>query len=181
VADTGHWYCRPCRSAIFYAGTNTYSATGAGAEIWGTADAFRFAYQPLTGNGEIVTRVASVRNANAWFKAGVMIRADLTPGSPQATMMVTPGKNNNFQRRPAAGGVSASTAGAAVTPPYWVKLTRSGTTVIAYESANGVTWSTVVMATIALPADVLNGLAVSSHSTRALPTATFDQVAVDHP
>jgi beta-lactam-binding protein with PASTA domain/regulation of enolase protein 1 (concanavalin A-like superfamily) len=168
-------------SATFYAGTNTFSVTGAGADIWATADAFRFVYQPLTGDGQIVTRVASVQNTNAWVKAGVMIRADLTPGSPQAMMMVTPGKNNNFQRRTAAGGVSTSTTGAAVKAPYWVKLTRSGTTVTAYESANGVAWSTVGTATIALPADVIVGLAVSSHSTSSVATATFDQVSVDHP
>jgi regulation of enolase protein 1 (concanavalin A-like superfamily) len=96
-------------------------------------------------------------------------------------MMVTPGKNNNVQRRTAASGVSASTPGAAVKAPYWVKLTRSGTTVSAYESANGVTWSTVGTATIALAADVLVGLAVSSHSTSSVATATFEEVAVDHP
>jgi regulation of enolase protein 1 (concanavalin A-like superfamily) len=168
-------------SATFYPGTNTYAVAGAGADIWGTADAFRFVYQPLTGGGQIMARVASVQNTNAWVKAGVMIRADLTPGSPQAMMMVTPGKSNNFQRRAAASGMSTSTAGAAVKAPYWVKLTRSGTSVTAYESADGVTWSTIGTATIALPADVLVGLAVSSHSTSSMATATFEQVAVDHP
>jgi regulation of enolase protein 1 (concanavalin A-like superfamily) len=138
-------------------------------------------YQPFSGDGQIVVRVASVQNTNAWVKAGVMIRADLTPGSAHAMMMVTPGKSNNFQRRPAANGVSVGTTGAAVKAPYWVKLTRSGTTVTAYESADGVTWSTVGTATIALPADVLVGLAVSSHSIGSVATATFDRVAVDHP
>jgi hypothetical protein len=97
-------------SATFYPGTNTSVVARAGADIWGTADAFRFVYQPLAGDGQIVARVASVQNTNAWVKAGVTIRADLTPGSPQAMMMVTPGKNNNFQRRPAARRVSTSTA-----------------------------------------------------------------------
>jgi beta-lactam-binding protein with PASTA domain/regulation of enolase protein 1 (concanavalin A-like superfamily) len=171
----------PSGSASVDLPTGTFSVTGAGADIWGTADAFRYVYQTLTGDGQIVTRVASVQNTNAWVKAGVMVRADLTPGSPHAMMMVTPGKNNNFQRRPAAGGVSTSTTGAAVKAPYWVKLTRSGPTVTAYESPNGVTWSVVGTATIALPADVLIGLAVSSHSSSSVATATFDQVSVDHP
>ncbi len=168
-------------SASFFAGTNTFAVAGAGADIWGTADAFRFVYQPLTGDGQIVAKVASLQNTNAWVKAGVMIRANLTSGSPQAMMMVTPGKNNNFQRRAAAGGASSGTAGAAVAAPYWVKLTRSGTTVTAYESSDGVTWGTVGTATIALPADVLVGLAVSSHSTSTVATATFEHVAVGHP
>ena len=168
-------------NTAFYPATNSYAVAGAGADIWGTADAFRFVYQPLAGDGQIVARVAFVQNTNAWVKAGVMIRADLTPGSPHAMMMVTPGKNNNFQRRPAANGVSAGTTGAVTKAPYWVKLTRSGTTVTAYESVDNITWVTVGTATIALPADVLVGLAVSSHSTTSVSTATFEQVAVDHP
>jgi hypothetical protein len=110
-----------------------------------------------------------------------MIRADLTPGAAHAMMMVTPGKSNNFQRRPVANGVSAGTTGAAVKPPYWVKLTRSGTTVTAYQSPNGVDWSVVDTATIALPTDVLIGLAVSSHSTTTRATATFEQVTIVRP
>ena len=168
-------------SATFQAGTGTYSVTGAGADIWGTADAFRFVYQPLSGDGQIVARVATVQNTNAWVKAGVMIRTALTSDSAQAMMMVTPGKGNNFQRRSAAGGVSTSTAGALVTAPYWVKLTRAGTTITAYQSADGVAWSLVGTATVALPTQVLVGLAVSSHSTTTRATATFDQVAVNFP
>ena len=130
-------------SASFAAATGTYSVSGAGADIWGTADALRFVYQTLSGDGQIVARVASVQNTNAWVKAGVMIRADLTPGSAQAMMMVTPGKGNNFQRRLTNGGVSVGTAGALVTAPYWVKLTRAGSTITAYQSSDGSTWSTV--------------------------------------
>ena len=107
-----------------------------------------------------------------------MIRGDLTPGSAQAMMMVTPGKGNNFQRRLTNGGVSTGTAGALVTAPYWVKLTRAGNTVTASQSADGATWSTVGTATMTMGADALVGLAVSSHSTTVVATATFDQVSV---
>ena len=95
--------------ASFDSSSATYTVAGAGADIWGAADAFRYVYQPLAGDGQIVARVASVQNTNVWVKAGVMIRGDLTPGSPQAMMMVTPGKGNNFQRRLVAGGTSTST------------------------------------------------------------------------
>jgi len=165
-------------AATFDATTSTFSVSGAGADIWGTADAFRYVDQPLVGDGEIVARVVSVQNTNAWVKAGVMVRADLTPGSAQATMMVTPGKGNNFQRRQTTGGSSVGTAGLMVTAPYWVKLTRVGSTVTAYQSANGVSWSLVGTDTINLPSSVLIGIVVSSHSTSTLATATFDSVTV---
>jgi regulation of enolase protein 1 (concanavalin A-like superfamily) len=168
-------------STSYDAASGTYRVTGAGADIWGTADAFRYVYQPFAGDGEIVARVATVQYTNAWVKAGVMIRADLTPGSAQAMMMVTPGKGNNFQRRVVAGGTSTSTAGAVVTAPYWVRVTRSGATISAYQSADGASWSLVGTATIALPANALIGIAVSSHSSATLATATFDNVSVTHP
>jgi YVTN family beta-propeller protein len=156
----------------------SYSVTGAGADIWGTADAFRYVYQPLTGDGQITARVVSVQNISVWVKAGVMFRTDLTPGSPQAMMMVTPGKGNNFQRRLVQGGVSSSTTGAMVTAPYWVRLTRTGNTIVASQSVDGVAWTTVGSATINMPPTVMVGLAVSSHTTSALATATFGQVSI---
>jgi beta-lactam-binding protein with PASTA domain len=168
-------------SASFDSAAGKYSVTAAGADIWGTADAFRYVYQTLSGDGQIVARVTSVQNTNAWVKAGVMIRSDLTPGSAHAMMMVTPGKGNNFQRRTAAGGTSSGTAGLPVAAPYWVKLMRSGATITAYESADGNAWSVVGTATIAMPTDVLVGLALSSHSSTTRATATFESVAIIRP
>ena len=42
-----------------YAG-GTYTIRGAGTDIWDTADQFTFVYQPVSGNLEIVSRVASI-------------------------------------------------------------------------------------------------------------------------
>jgi regulation of enolase protein 1 (concanavalin A-like superfamily) len=165
-------------SASFASATSTWSMTGAGADIWGTADAFRYVYQPLAGDGEIVARVTAVQNVAAWVKAGVMIRAELTAASAHAMMMVTPGKGNAFQRRTLAGGTSNSTPGSFVPAPYWVKLARAGDTITASESADGVAWRTVGTVTIPMPGVVFVGLALSSHSATTLATATFDRVSV---
>ncbi len=165
-------------SAVFDPATSAFTVSGAGADIWGTSDAFRYVYQPLAGDGQIVARVTSVQNTNAWVKAGVMFRASLSAGAAQAMMMVTAAKGNNFQRRVAAGGVTTGTAGVAATAPYWVRLTRSGNTITAEQSADGSTWATVGVDTVALPATALVGLAVSSHSTSTVAAAGFDRVSV---
>ena len=107
----------------------TFTVQGAGADIWGSADAFRFAYYQLPGDGSIVARVATVQNVNVWTKAGVMIRQSLTAGSPHASMLVTPGRGLAFQRRRTAGATSLSTS-IAGTAPKWVKLERAGQVVI---------------------------------------------------
>ena len=52
----------------------TFTVNGSGADIWGTADAFNFVYQKLSGDFQISARVTSEQNTNAGAKAGVMIR-----------------------------------------------------------------------------------------------------------
>ena len=104
----------------------SFTVTGAGADIWGSADAFRFVYTTLTGDGSIVADVTAEQYVANWTKAGVMMRETLTAGSRQALMLVSPGKGLAFQRRVDPDGVSTSTPGAAAAAPYFVKLTRAG-------------------------------------------------------
>jgi regulation of enolase protein 1 (concanavalin A-like superfamily) len=154
----------------------TFTVSGAGADVWGTADAFHYAYTSLGGNGSIVARVNSVEHVAPWTKAGVMIRASLDPGSPQAFMLVSAGKGLAFQRRAAAGGVSTSTPGDALTAPQWVKLVREGQTISAWASADGVVWTFVGQDTFSMAATVYVGLSVSSHDATRLAMATFTNV-----
>ena len=55
--------------------------TGSGADIWGTADEFHFAYRPLTGDGTLTARVTSITNGNMWSKVGLMIRESAAANS----------------------------------------------------------------------------------------------------
>jgi regulation of enolase protein 1 (concanavalin A-like superfamily) len=153
-----------------------FTVSGAGADVWGTADAFHYAYTPLSGNGSIVARVESVQDVAAWTKAGVMIRESLDPGSAQAFMLVSAGKGLAFQRRVAAGDLSTSTRGDLVTAPRWVRLVRDGQTITAWASADGAAWMLVGYDTFAMGANVYVGLAVSSHDATRLATAAFSNV-----
>lgn len=163
-------------SAAYDWATNLFTISGAGADIWGTADAFQYAYESMTGDGVIIARVASVSNTSSWAKAGVMIRETLDASSRQALMLVSYSKGLAFQRRAATGGTSVSTAGALVAAPYWVKLERIGNTFNAYASADGATWTLVGTDSIPMAPTVYVGLAVSSHVAGTLATATFDGV-----
>ena len=161
--------------------TNTWSVTGSGADVWGNADQFHYAYQPLTGDGTITARVATIQNVDVWTKAGVMLRETLTTGSAQAFMFATPTgstKGLAFQRRTATNGVSTHTAGGDGGPPVWVRLTRSGNTISAYRSADGVNWTFVGSDVFPMAATISAGLAIVSHNAGALATATFDNVTV---
>jgi hypothetical protein len=151
---------------------------GAGADIWNVADAFQFVWRPLSGDGEIVARVASLQYTREWTKAGVMIRESLDPGSPHGFMLVSAGKGSAFQRRVESGGLTQHTSGGVGRAPQWVKLTRSGDHLSAFRSSDGATWTFVGSEIIPMGREVLAGLAVSSHTPTVRSLAVFDSVLI---
>ena len=159
--------------------SGTFTVNGAGADIWNSADAFHYVYEPLSGDGSLVARVATVQNVASWTKAGVMIRNTLDANSAYALMLVSAAKGTAFQYRTSAGAAAAGMSTGASAAPLWVKVTRAGTTLSGYQSSDGSSWTLVGSATIAMNSSIYVGLAVSSHTTATAATATFDNVALD--
>ena len=159
----------------------SYTVKGSGADVWSTADAFHFVYQPLAGDGEIVARVASIQNTSVWAKAGVMIRETTAANSTYAYMLVSPTSGVAFQRRLTSGAGAVGTTVTGIAAPVWVRLQRSGNVFTAYRSADGVTWTVVGSATISMAASVLVGLAVTSHNNGVSCAAVFDHVFATTP
>ncbi len=154
-----------------------FTVNGSGADIWGGTDQFNYVSQPLTGDGTIVARVTSQTNTDGWAKAGVMIKQSTATGSHYALLAVTPGAGIAFQY-----GFNASTSGGSYSfPNAWLKLVRSGSTITAYSSADGTTWTQVGTTTISLTDPVTIGLFNCAHNASALNTATFDHVSVTSP
>jgi RHS repeat-associated protein len=153
---------------------------GAGAQIYGTADAFHFVYQPLSGDGTIVARVLSVQGGSGYVSAGVMIRETLNPGSTNAKTADWPAYSGiYFDVRTTTSGNTSEPGGVSATLPYWVKVTRSGSTFSSYTSLDGVTWVQLgASQTTSMAQSVYVGLAVNSGSNSALATATFDSVSI---
>ena len=158
--------------------SGVYTVKGAGVDIWSAADQFQFVYQPMTGNAEVVARVASLGSVNAWSKAGVMIREALTAESRHASMFASVSKGYAFQRRPDTGGLSVHTSGGSGAPPGWVRLVRTGDLFEAYRSADGVSWTRVGSDTIPMTNTVYVGLAVTSHDASRTTTAVVDNVKI---
>jgi regulation of enolase protein 1 (concanavalin A-like superfamily)/PKD repeat protein len=158
-----------------------FTVDGAGADIWGTSDAFRFVYQGIAGDGEIVARVTGIENTNAYAKAGVMIRESLAANAPHAMIDVNPTGNAEFESRHTTGGVTSWLAGASQTRPTWLRLTRSGSTIVASLSTDGVTWRPMGSTTLSIATNAVVGLVVTSHNATVLNTSTFDHVSVSRP
>jgi glucose/arabinose dehydrogenase len=157
--------------------SGTFFLDGSGADIFGTEDAFNYYYRLLSGDGTIIARVKSVENTDPFAKAGVMIRDDLTPGSMNAMVALTPSNGVRFQRRLTPDGDSTTTFLTGLAAPYWVKLVRSGSTFSGYSSPDGAAWTLIGSDTINMGSNVLIGLAVSSHNDGVLCTAALDNVS----
>src|SRR5262249_46674149 len=91
--------------SAFYS-NGVFIVSGSGADIWNTADAFRFVYLPLTNGCDISARVTSQGNTDPWAKGGVMIRDSLDAGAAYAYMTITPGNGTDFQYR-SQNGISS--------------------------------------------------------------------------
>jgi subtilisin family serine protease/regulation of enolase protein 1 (concanavalin A-like superfamily) len=155
-----------------------FTISGAGADIWGTADSFQFVYQPGSGDTTIVTRVLSLQNTSANAKAGVMFRASLDPAAAHVILDVEPNGSIEFMTRSTTGGSTAWLSGASRSAPVWLKLTRTGSVIAGYMSTDGGTWTQVGSTATPLPANIAIGMVVTSHNTATLNTATFDSTTV---
>jgi hypothetical protein len=161
-----------------YANGGTYTVSGAG-NISGKADNFRYVYQALSADGEIRARLPVVGTSSTSQRIGVMIRETLTAGSREVFMGVGSGGSYFSLSRSSTGGNTTSTASSTGTHPnVWVRLVRTGNTIVAYKSANGSTWTQVTSQTVTMAANIYIGLAVSSGSASTLNSSQFDNGTV---
>jgi ABC-type transport system involved in multi-copper enzyme maturation permease subunit len=179
------------------------------------SDSFSFVHQQLDGDGSITVRVTSLTEQVAlvnggggagpdsgpswqpgivpWAKAGLIVKADTTPGSAYAAIMATATHGVRMQYD-YTHDVAGSATTVSKTTPTWLRLTRSGDTLTGYESLDGKSWTKVGVTHLAgLPSSVQAGLFVASPdhdvttediigtSTSGGPskaTATFDDASL---
>ena len=83
-----------------------FTVTAAGRDIWDQSDQFRFVYQQVTGDVDVVARVDSLAATDGWAKAGVMIRSSLAANASHGFAMASASSGLGFQYRTANGSLS---------------------------------------------------------------------------
>jgi regulation of enolase protein 1 (concanavalin A-like superfamily) len=124
----------------------------------------------------MTAKVLTVSNSNGSAKGGVMIRETLATNAVDCLMDIMASNGGENIWRTATGGSCSSVVVSGITPPYWVRVTRSGSKLIGYRSADGTTWTPVATNTITMANSVNIGLFVCSHNNSALCTVTFTNV-----
>jgi hypothetical protein len=189
---------------VHLAPNTEWNVSGAGRDIWGTADSFFFVYQPLH-DGSITNTFLSEDFTDRFAKAGLMIRQSLDPGSPEVVVDVKPDGGIEFMTRATQGGATTFIAGASV-PVFkgvngsievnaTLMLIRSGDTVTGVYCPSN---TCIELGRVQFPSgEALVGEAVTSHDPTALnhvfsgsgpavfavpfPWSTFDIGAIGTP
>jgi RHS repeat-associated protein len=156
----------------------TFTVSSAGTQVWGASDAFHFVYQAMSGDGTLVARIASIQGGTSNASMGVMIRETLDPAAKNANTAEWPSLQTIYlATRSTAGASTTLWAGTLKTPPYWVKIVRTGNTFSGYAALDGVNWTLISTQSVTMASTVYVGLATASGSTTALATTTFDNVS----
>jgi hypothetical protein len=157
-----------------------YRILGSGDDIGTTSDEFHYAYQPLTGDGEIIARIRNIGGSDPLAKGGVMMRESLQPGSKNALAFLSPNQQSSFQSRNAENGNTNASLSSPISTgfPFWVKLVRAGNIFTGYRSQNGQNWVQISSKSLQMPATIYAGLASTSRDNSGLNPAIFDSVQV---
>ncbi|MFL5618781.1 MAG: TolB family protein [Gemmatimonadaceae bacterium] len=163
----------------------TYEVTGGGANMWGTADHFRYVWLKLSGD---VALEAGVRftdsqpdsgEAQPHRKACLMIRQTLDSSAAYADAALHADGLTSLQWRDAPGAATHEIQSAAIGPTR-LRIEKRGDYVSMYVAEGAEPLRPAGgAAKVALGASFYVGLAVSAHDTTRLETATFSDLRVE--
>ena len=165
-----------------------FTLDGEGHDINGKSDSFHFAYKAVEGDCTIIARVIRPMSSQ-WTKPGVMIRKSLTHNSAHASALLLPHWNGALVTRSTNGG-ETKTLGSTylgeshiikknrLSTPYWLKISKYGTTVIGYMSPDGDVWQKLAEADIDLGNNYFVGLPACSQLDKVTTRVTYDRVQI---
>ena len=174
-----------------------YTMTASGRDIWETQDSGFFAYVAYTGDFTCTVRIESLRMANLYTKAGIMVRETMHAESKNVFFVAFgdngPRRNNNggceLQYRDSLGGESfavypektpgGQTSFPATYPDVWLRLRRSGSVFSAQFSNDGETWLDYGTHTAEFARAALLGVCLTAHDESQQTECRFSAFTID--
>ncbi len=138
-------------------------------------DVYGFMNRPLRGDGYLVARVGEIGGVASGL-AGLMIRASLTQGAAQLSVLRSTAGGLVIRQRAQTNGTVTQSSAPGLSTSTWLRLERRGQTITLSRSADGTQWSLIQSATIALQETASVGLAVTSQRPDAMATASMSNV-----
>jgi hypothetical protein len=169
---------------------DVWTIHGAGADIWGSEDAFQFLHAlAWPADGYVIARLINMSDGEPFSKAGLMVRGTLDANAATVVLDVKPNHEIEFMHRSTAGAQMMYDAGIFVTAPVWLRLSwkpESSSAAITYAvtaaaSEDGTTWTTIgnpVTLTFPCCSTMHAGAVVTSHDQSTTSTAQFDGLSM---
>ncbi|MCS7033590.1 MAG: fibronectin type III domain-containing protein, partial [Phycisphaerae bacterium] len=166
-------------STIVVTANRDYDVSGAGVDIFGTADSFRFVHFSRTGDFDMRVRIDELTGpAGQVPQAGLMARDTLNANSRHVNIRFDGASSVMMKWRTSTGGTtSLSTKINNITAPVWLRLTRSGNVFTGFYSLDGTNWVQVGTVTFSMPTTVFAGMTALSKTTSETATARFREFA----
>jgi len=157
-----------------------YTITASGNDIWNTADAFHYLFQPvMTNQTELTARIVSIDSTDPSARCGVMFRQNLDAGSPYVFLNLIPSKRIYLQERLRQNAYSTRSGTSIVQfAPYWVRVFNDGNKYISYASADGNGWTVIDSVTLAMGPNSYVGIAYTTRNNSVSGTAVVDNVTL---
>jgi hypothetical protein len=157
-----------------------------GSDTYGSTNQYGAIYEPGAEHdgSTTIVKINSQGDTNAWAKAGIMVRNDITGTNTSPGFLIlceAPGKgyviqwDNNGDGQLDSNSAPNNTGVGTATYPSWLKLVRSGTTYTGYYSTDGTTWTEVASETVASAAATQDvGVFATAHQSGATSEVHFD-------
>jgi len=184
--DVGDAANKPGSTEILDDGTITI--IGAGNDLWGSADGFRYVYTEVSGDFEATVQLTFFQRLEEWSKAGLLARENVEPGAKNALSTAAAGAAYGVQLtwREQTNGATSELNYWELGGPVgfndgeWLKLTRSGNDFSSAWSDDGVNWDDAyATVTIDMDETINIGLAVTSHEVALFCEASFKDFAIN--
>ena len=150
-------------------------------DVWFKKDSFRYAYQEIHGDFDMVAQLKQMSEGDPWAKAGIMVRNSILPTSRNLFFGVSGEHGVFIQGR---NGDDNDTEEKHRSPreelkgPGWIKVTRRGNTFTLSHSRDGNTWTEVAKEKGDFIREAVVGLAVCSHNGGKVFNVEFDNVSL---
>ena len=167
-------------SSDYDAAKGTYKVTGAGANIWATADQFQYVWREMSGNVAVTATLEFLGEGAMHRKAGIMLRKTMDTDSPYVDVMIHGTGMPAIQWRNNKGETTNGVDFPFDSPgKFKVKLVRTAAAIAVSIAKDGGEMKELGHTTIPLGSPIYVGLAVCSHTASKSETVIFSDVSVE--
>lgn len=168
-------------SMVYDSEQQVYTLTGSGLNIWANSDQFHFAPVKMSGDFILTTFCRFEGKGKVLHrKMGLMIRADLSPGSRYADAAVHGDGLTSLQFRSEENQITGEIKALMIAPDV-IQLERKGDTIVMRSAKSGDPLIETGRIAQKFKDPVYVGLFVCSHDTTVKETAKFHNFRIDVP